>query len=116
MGVEEDDAGDSRGGEAGGEEVDDENARGDEDGGASGVEGEAVVGGEVGGDFGTRSTQFGVRALILQGREDGGFEGRGRGEEEEGALGRVVEEEEGADELVEAEAGGEDNQAAGRVL
>lgn len=52
MGIEEDYSSDGGGREAGSEEVNYEDAGGDEEGSTGGVEGEAVVGGEVKGDFG----------------------------------------------------------------
>lgn len=65
----------------------------------------AVVGGEVGGDFGD-----GVGVEVV---EELGFEERlVGGEDEEGALRRSVEEEEGGDESGEGEAGGENDEAA----
>lgn len=100
----DDEAGDLGSGDSGSEEIDDEDARGDEEDIAGGVEGIAVVGGEVGGDFGDR---VGVEVV-----EELGFEGRGvRREDEEGALRRSVEEEKGGDEFGEGEAGGENHEA-----
>lgn len=52
MSVEDDEAGDERSRELVGQEIDDEDARGDEEDGVGGVEREAVVSGEFGGDFG----------------------------------------------------------------
>lgn len=50
--VEDDEAGDERRRELVGQEIDDEDARGDEEDGVGGVEREAVVSGEFGGNFG----------------------------------------------------------------
>lgn len=105
MGVEEEDSGDGGGGEAAGEQIDDENASGDVGDASGGVEGEAVVKGEVGGDGG--EARIGV---------DGGLLGRGGVEDENGALGGVMEGEEGGDQFGEAEAGGEDHHAAAGLL
>ncbi|PON37027.1 hypothetical protein PanWU01x14_323650 [Parasponia andersonii] len=89
VGGEDDEAGDGGGGDFGGEEVDYEDSGGDEEDGAGGVEGVALLGGELGGDVG----DSGVGAVVV---EDLGFEvgGGGREEEEEGALRWGVEEEE----------------------
>lgn len=50
--VEDDEAGDERRRELVGQEIDDEDARGDEEDGVGGIEREAVVSGKFGGDFG----------------------------------------------------------------
>lgn len=50
--VEDDEAGDERRRELVGQEIHDEDARGDEEDGVGGVEREAVVSGKFGGDFG----------------------------------------------------------------
>lgn len=93
--------------EAAGEEVNDEDARGDEEGGVGGIEREAVGGREVGGDLGYAG--FAVVEVV----EDEGFEaGIGGGEEKEGSTGRRVKEDEGGYELWEGEPRGEDHQSA----
>lgn len=52
MGIQEYNSGDSGGGKTLGEQVNDKNPSGDEKDAAGGVEGEPLVGREVGGDFG----------------------------------------------------------------
>lgn len=105
MGVEEEDSGDGGGGEAASEQIHDENPCGDEEDASGGVEGEAVVSGELGGDGG--ETRTGVDGRLL---------GRRGVEDEEGALRGIVEAEEGGYQFGEAEAGGEDHHAAARLL
>lgn len=91
MRVEENNAGDGGGVEAGREEVDNEDSGGDEADIAGFVEREAVVQRQIGGDLGDGdAAAYGV---VL----DGLFLGRGRRKEEKGALGRVVEGEERVD-------------------
>lgn len=52
MGIQEYNSSDGGGGKTAGEQVNDKNPSGDEKDAAGGVEGEAMVGWEVGGDFG----------------------------------------------------------------
>lgn len=105
MGVDENDSGNGGGGEAASEQIDDENPNGDEKDASGGVEREAVVSGEVSGDGG--EARMGV---------DGSLLGRRGVEDKEGALGGVVEAEEGRYQFGEGEAGGEDHDAAARLL
>lgn len=96
MSVEEDNSSDRGGGEAVGQQVNDEDTGGDEEGGARGVERESLVGWEVGGNFaGGPSWVGGLSLGFGEGGGDGVLLGRSGGEEEKGALGRVVEKEEG---------------------
>lgn len=75
VGVEDEEAGDARGGELGGEEIDDEDPRRDEEDGAAGVEGLALVGGEIEGELGGAGIRVRVWELG-EGADDGGSLGR----------------------------------------
>lgn len=78
MSIEENNSGDDGSRKTMGEEVDYENSGGDEKDAAGGVEGEALVGGEVGGDFRGGLRRGNGTFVIL---DDGGFLGRGGGED-----------------------------------
>uniref|UniRef100_A0A0D3FCK5 Uncharacterized protein n=1 Tax=Oryza barthii TaxID=65489 RepID=A0A0D3FCK5_9ORYZ len=92
---EEEEGADVGGEEAGGEEVGDEGAGGEEERGAGGVEGDAVVGGEVGGHV--VDLQLQERRLALGVEEEAppdlSFDRLGGGEDQEAAIvGGLVEE------------------------
>lgn len=105
MGVKEEDSGDGGGGEAASEQIDDENPSSDEEDAPGGIEGKAVVRGEVGGDGG--EARISVNGSLL---------GRRGAEDEDGALGGVMEAEEGRYQFGEAKTGGEDHHAAAGLL
>jgi hypothetical protein len=95
VGGEEEEGADAGGEEAGGEEVGDEGAGGEEERGAGGVEGDAVVGGEVGGHV--VDLQLQERRLALGVEEEAppdlSFDRLGGGEDQEAAIvGGLVEE------------------------
>lgn len=119
VGVEDEETGNGGGRDTGGEKVGNEDARRDEVGGAAGVEGGAVVGGNVTGDVGGENG-VSVRVRVLEegkeGARDGRFLGVGGGEDEKRAFGGVVDEKEGCDEGVDGEAGGKDDNTAVGVI
>lgn len=104
---EDEESGNEGRGEAAGEEVNDEDAGGDEEDGVGGIEREAVGSREVSGDL--RYSNLVASEVV----EDERFEaGIGGGEEEKSTAGRRVEKDHGGYELREVEPRGEDHESA----